>query len=181
MRNTDLSQKRLKFLLHYEPWTGIFTWRVYRSQIARVGYRAGFIKESGYRCIRVDNVSYRSGRLAWLYMEGYWPEHEVDHKDLVRDNDKWDNLRHKTSQCNSRNRSIRTDNTTGVAGVMLAKKTLKYRVQIGISPGKKKFMGTFKNLDDAVMARWEAEKRYNFPNCLVCSSSFLYLKGRNLI
>ena len=111
-----LTQKRLKELLYYNLDTGIFTNRIDRSNV-KVGDIAGYINSKGYRCIRVDCKIYRASRLAWLYMKGYFPEHEVDHEDRVRHNDRWKNLRHLTHSCNLKNRGVNSNNTSGITGV----------------------------------------------------------------
>ena len=112
-----LTQSRLKEILHYDPITGIFTWIVANSKSIKIGNVAGCIKPDGYRCIRVDNKDYKASRLAWLYMKGYFPEHEVDHEDRVRHNDRWKNLRHLTHSCNLKNRGVNSNNTSGITGV----------------------------------------------------------------
>ena len=112
-----LTQKRLKELLHYDPSTGIFTWLVALSKKVKIGDIAGHIDSKGYRHIGVDCDVYRASRLAWLYMEGYFPEHEVDHEDRVRHNDRWKNLRHLTHSCNLKNRGVNSNNTSGITGV----------------------------------------------------------------
>jgi len=179
--NIDLTQTRLKELLSYDPGTGIFVWRVYRNQIAKVGSRAGHINCHGYRHIIVDRKQYKASRLAWLYMEGYFPEYEVDHKDRVRDNNKWSNLLHKTPQCNSRNRSVRSDNKTGVPGVSWHKRLKKWQASITIAPKIRVHLGSHLDKLAAVNARWEGEKKYDFPNCQTDSPAYLFLKERGLI
>ncbi len=180
IKRRALTQDRLKEVIRYDPETGIFTWRVYRSQIARPGNVAGQIK-NGYRYIVVDGVSYRAARLAWLYMEGYFPEHEVDHKDRVRDNDKWENLVHKTPQCNSRNRGLRRDNKSGVPGVIWNKQNSKWQVSIKINPKKRVHLGYYTDLVTAAKARWEGEIKYCFPNCQTTSPARMFLKEHGAI
>jgi hypothetical protein len=177
----DLSYETLRELLNYNAETGVFIWKSYRCQIAKKGDIAGTIKDNGYRYIRIGNKSYRANRLAWFYMEGYFPEHEVDHKDRIRDNNKWRNLVEKTAQCNARNRGVRNDSKTGVSGVLKYKANGKYQSSITISPKKRKHLGYFESMESAVLARWEAEKKYGFPNCQTSSSSFLYLKKNGII
>ncbi len=181
MSEKKLTQKKLKELLYYNAETGVFVWKKYRCQIARTGDVAGTIKENGYRYIRIGNKAYRANRLAWFYMEGYFPEHEVDHKDRIRDNNKWRNLVEKTASCNARNRGVRSDSKTGITGVIKHKANGKYQSSITISPKKRKHLGFFESMESAALARWEAEKKYGFPNCHTDSPSFLYLKKHGII
>lgn len=92
-----LGQERLKQLLHYDPLTGIWTWRVDRGFAARANVRAGDVagtpNDNGYRVIGVEGGVYRASHLAVLYMTGELPGEEVDHKDCDPTNDRWLNLR----------------------------------------------------------------------------------------
>ena len=74
-----MNQTRLKELLHYDPFTGIFTWKVTRTGSAKPGTVAGYIKNEGYICIKIDSRSYMAHRLAFLYMLGRWPKGDVLH------------------------------------------------------------------------------------------------------
>lgn len=108
-----LTQELLKELLSYDPLTGVFLWRVDRYRV-KSGCRAGGVSPStGYRIIRLLQTNYAEHRLAWFYMTGVWPD-EVDHKDLVRSNNVWTNLREATSSQNKANRKARGAYPKGV-------------------------------------------------------------------
>ena len=104
-----ITQPQLKELLLYNPETGVFIWRESRGRV-RKGSLAGRIKihgrisTRGYREIGVNDKLYRAARLAFLYMTGEFPRKEVDHKNRVRDDDAWDNLRDVSHLENVRNR-----------------------------------------------------------------------------
>ena len=76
---TNLEQ--VKELLHYNPDTGVFRWRVARRQM-RPGDVAGLLFAGGYRNIKIDRRFYKEHRLAWLYMTGEWPVAGIDHVKL---------------------------------------------------------------------------------------------------
>jgi len=175
----DLSEERLKELLHYCPETGVFTW--IRSNCNRVGKGgiAGLVHHSGYLNIGIDKKEYRASRLAFLYMEGYFPEHYVDHINRNKLDNRWENLRHASAACNTINSKKNKRNTSGVVGVGWNKQYEAWEARIGINK-KDIHIGIHKSFNDAVRARWKAEKKYNFPNCNITSSAFLYLKERNL-
>lgn len=170
----ELTQARLKEILSYDPETGVFTWLKTICNRAKKGDIAGTYG-NGYRYIKIDYKQCKASRLAWLYMKGYMPEHEVDHKDRVPSNDKWENLRHVSHQCNMRNRSISKNNTSGVIGISWIRERKKWFANIMIS-GKTIGLGRFKLKINAARARWQAEAKYGFPDCNTTSSAYLYLQ-----
>ena len=88
-----------------------------------------------------------------------WIYNRVDHKNHNKlDNQKF-NLRVVTPSQNTMNSNLRSDNKTGVKGVLWNNKNNNWYVQIGIG-GKNKYLGSYKNFDDAVKARKEAEEKY---------------------
>ena len=175
----DLSQSRLKEVINYDPITGIFTWIRSNCNRAKKGNIAGFVDHLGYSNIGIDKKVYRSNRLAFLYMEGYFPEYYVDHINRDKLDNKWNNLRHASAACNTINSKKSKRNTSGVVGVGWHKYDKVWESKIGINY-KTIHLGTHKDFTDAVRARWKAEKKYDFPNCNSTSSAFLYLKDRNL-
>lgn len=176
-----LTQERLKELLHYDPKTGAFVWRhriLSQGRISRLsGKVAGSVnKATGYRQIGIDGKRYYASRLAWLYMEGYSPEREVDHRDRIRHNDKWKNLRHVSHQCNLRNCKLSKNNKTGITGVIPTPSGKKFEAYITV--GEKLIrLGRFATKLDAARARWNAEVKHGFPNCNTTSTAYLYLKS----
>jgi hypothetical protein len=101
--SAPLTQDRLRELLHYDPETGIWRNLITRSPRALAGSIAGYINIRGYRIIRAEGRLYRSARLAHLYMTGVWPPAEMDHKEGVRDDDRWSQLRPATRAQNTAN------------------------------------------------------------------------------
>jgi hypothetical protein len=174
----NLTQEDLKKQLYYNPFSGIFRWRVKKGCINKWDYAGSYCKYSGYHTIRVNGFLYKAYVLAWLYMKGYFTEEKIDHIDRDRQNTKWNNLRLVNDICNVRNSNIRYNNTSGVTGVQ--KKGKKWIANITISY-KSLNLGVFKNFNDAVMARWRAEQKYGFLNCNTTSSSYLYLKEKGVI
>lgn len=168
-----LTQKRLKEVLDYNPKTGIFTWIVDRTKTAKTGVVAGS-NNNGYIQISVDGILHRAHRLVWLYTHGYLPENEVDHINRNRSDNRITNLRHVSRKCNSHNCKVSDKNSSGVAGISWDNKNKKWVAQI--YSGKQYNLGRFKEKLDAVFARWKAEIKYGFSNCLTSSSSYNYLK-----
>lgn len=111
---TELSHARLKELLSYNRRTGLFRWRKKRNGI-RPDRQAGSPSGHGYISIMIDGVSYGAHNLAWFYVTGEWPPRRLDHRDLVKGNNRWRNLRLATGSQNSAN--IRARSSSGFKGV----------------------------------------------------------------
>ena len=176
----DLTQSRLKEFLHYDPETGVFTWLASKGKGVKAGQIARCPVTRGYKAIRIDGKLYRTSRLAWLYMEGYFPEKDIDHGNRIRHDDRWKNLRHVSHSCNMRNKSIYRNNSSGITGVSWDNQHKKWRVEI-MTSGKSIFLGRFTSKLDAAKARWEAEIKYGFTNCNTTSTAYLYLKSHNAL
>lgn len=136
---SKITQEQLKKFLHYNPDTGLFTWLLDRGS-ARAGDTAGSMDGQGYINIFLSGKSYCAHRLAYFYMTGSWPEHDIDHEDLDKANNRWLNLRPATDTQNEANKPLRADNTTGYKGVYRAGN--KFAAQIKVH-GKQRKLGYF--------------------------------------
>lgn len=96
--------------LRYDPETG---------EVRRIGTgrRVGTKTSRGYRSIWFRGKRYREHRLIWLMRTGKWPAPFLDHKNRVRDDNRWDNLRIATKAQQSANTKIHATNTSGYRGV----------------------------------------------------------------
>ena len=147
-----LTQKELKALLHYDPNTGIFKWKVGARNSIKVGAIAGCKDSAGYFRIRINGKDYKAHRLAWLYMEGYWPEPEIDHINGVRHDNRWKNLRMVSPVCNGQNKTISSRNTSGFTGVCWSKAAKKWVARITIHR-RRIHIGYYDTPLDAAIAR----------------------------
>jgi len=172
MKN-KLTQERLKELLNYDPETGIFTRKIGRGGF-KIGSIAGTPQNNGYIQICIDYKIFLASRLAFLWVEGYFPENETEHCDRDRANNCWSNLREASRSCNLRNRGVFRNNTSGITGVSWYKPSSKWQSHIQVN-GENIHLGLFKTLFDAVQARWDAEVKHNFPNCNTTSSAYQYI------
>lgn len=166
--NNKLTQSRLKQLLNYDQDTGVFRWRITHGRMnagdVAGGIRAGNAGDGGgYRCIRIDRAIYYGSRLAFLYMEGSFPNNHMDHINHNRSDNRWLNLREVTRKENSKNQSIPSNNKSGVMGVSWYKRYNKYVVHINVG-GRKKFIGYYETLNKAKTARKKAEAKHNYHN-----------------
>jgi hypothetical protein len=151
-----LNQTRLKEVLSYDPLTGGFHWRTAPSNRVHVGNAAGCPNNNGYLRIRIDGRLYLCHRLAWLYMTGVWPEHQVDHKHGVRDDNRWSELQAATPVQNQQNvRGPKANNKSGLLGV--APHGSGWRAQI-MTAGKRRLLGTFRTPQAAHQAYLVAKR-----------------------
>jgi hypothetical protein len=151
---------RLKFLLEYDPLTGVFRWRVNRRGHGgiKAGDLAGSRHRKGYTAIGVDGRRYLAHRLAWLYMTGAWPASQIDHRDADRRNNAWGNLRVASQPDNSANSRRHRDNATGFKGVLRNGKRYAARL---MRNGASTYLGTFDTPESAHAAYCKAATETN--------------------
>lgn len=156
-----MNKDKLKLYLDYNKDTGKFVWKVNNSNRIKIGDAAGHLsKYDGYIQIRMENKLYRAHHLAWLYCFGYLPI-ELDHINGIRIDNRIGNLREVTHAENGRNTKRHSTNTSGVTGVYYNKINKYWVAQIKINY-KTIYLGSFKNKEDAILARKEAEIKYDF-------------------
>lgn len=163
MSKPIITQQRLKDILSYNPRSGIFTWTAPTSNRAKLGGSAGTIMQTGYMCIGIDGFQYLTHKLAYLYVTGEYPQY-IDHIDHNPLNNSFDNLRPASHLENCRNRKLRSTNSSGVNGVSWSKSRSKWEAKIRHN-GKTIHLGRHKELEDARIARKQADIKYGYhPN-----------------
>lgn len=139
-----LTSDRLKQVLCYDPETGVFTWRVARGS-RTAGSVAGYLEADGYWRIYVDSKLYQAQHLAWLFMRGAWSETLLDHKNRVRNDNRWSNIRPATESQNAVN-----SKTRGRSGIRGVRQRANGNFIATIWTGKKqKTLGTFPSAAEA--------------------------------
>lgn len=152
-----LSIDRLRFLLHYNRKTGVFTRRVAVAQMKK-GDICGTVRLDGYLVFSVDTKLYLVHRLAWFYAYGKWPVGSVDHVDGDKTNNRILNLRQATHSENNQNQiGARRHSKTGVRGVS-KHASGKWLAQLVVG-GKHYSLGLHETLDSARIAYEEARRR----------------------
>jgi hypothetical protein len=154
-----LTSDRLRTVLSYDPETGILVWAITLSARRLAGSEAGYVNDQGYRLIGVDGCVYRAHRLAWFYMTGSWPPDQIDHKNGIRDDNRWSNLRAATEQDNKANTRVSRNNKAGVKGVYWNRQRQKWAAKI--NPNRKQVhLGFFEQIGDAAAAYEAAARKY---------------------
>jgi hypothetical protein len=141
----------------YDPLTGEFIWIAASARKGKTGCKTGFKDgKDGYILVRIEDVSYRAHRLAWLLEKGEDPGHfEVDHINGDKADNRIENLRLSTRGQNRANSVHNKSSKSGLKGVYWCKKQKKWRAQITINKKVMK-LGAFANPFEAHMAYREA-------------------------
>ena len=158
MTTKILTQSKLKELFNYNPITGIFTNKVARNARAKINDTAGALNSNGYIVFQVNKTKIYAHRAAWMYTHGFWPNAEIDHINRVRNDNRLVNLRLANRLENSHNTGKHAKSISGHKGVAWHSRNKKWQVQMRVR-GTHYYIGQFSELQDAVNARLQAEKK----------------------
>ena len=144
-----LTSTRLRELLRYDPDTGAFTWLADRGK-ARTGDMAGSGDGQGYIVIGIDGCKYLAHRLAWFYVKGNWPEHQIDHVNGSRSDNRFANLRDATPAENQQNqrRAHSSNRRSGLLGVAWDSSHGRWKAAISVD-GRIRNLGRFDEPEEA--------------------------------
>ena len=147
-----LRQRILKYFLHYDPETGIWT-RRRTTRYCVSGERADYRGSAGYHFVGFEGETFSAHRLAWFYMTGKWPSRQVDHEDTDGSNNRWRNLRLATPSQNACNKKIDARNTSGLKGVSWRPRAKKWTARI-TKDGQAYDFGYFDTFEEAAIVRF---------------------------
>jgi hypothetical protein len=154
-----VTPERLREVLHYDPTTGLFTWKVSLAPNVRPGDVVMRRDSHGYVVIQIDRRTYKGHRLAWLYMTGLWPSETVDHIDGQRDHNAWANLREATVAENTQHSRTPRHNTSGLKGASWDSRNGRWVSQIQVR-GRCIKLGSFDSAEAAHVAYRAAAKHH---------------------
>lgn len=137
----ELTGTNVRSHFDYDELSGVLTWKSGRM----AGKDVAGKDTKGYLRVNFSRTSYKAHRVVWLWMKGCWPTHVIDHKDGVKDNNRWDNLRDVTQAVNVRN-------VKGLQGVCFNKRAGKYEAVLE-REGKRHWLGRHTDWFEAVCAR----------------------------
>lgn len=148
--------EEIKSCVDYDRHTGAFT---YKS-----GKKANKINNQGYIRVSINGNRYLAHRIAYLICHGEIPEGmQIDHINRIRTDNRAENLRLVTHLENRRNRVIQSNNTSGINGVSVDKRSGRLEVHIKLR-GKKIYLGTYETEAEAKAARYAANRILNFTD-----------------
>jgi hypothetical protein len=161
-----ISEKFLRECFTYNPETGELFWN-YRPQShfdkefawqrwnRRYGGKlAGSFNIHGYRRTTILGLSLLASHICWFLGTGKHPEHQLDHINGQRSDDRLANLREAPGPINQRNAKLLSSNKTGLVGIGTRTWRGKYTYFTATARvGGKQFSKVCKTLDEAVLWR----------------------------
>lgn len=158
-----IGAKRVARYLKYNPKDGHIEWirATHKNKESYIGKFAGTKAETGYIVIKIFGKIYGAHRLAWLLTTGKWPRDHIDHKNGVRDDNRWENLRIGGYTKNAQNRPAKAGSRLGLKGVMYVNDRFRrrpYAAKIGAN-GRTIYLGYFSTPEMAHLAYCKAASR----------------------
>ena len=145
---TELTQARLKELLHYKAETGVFTRAKGIQGGGKIGSIAGYPHHTGYIYIGVALKIHLAHRLAWLYIYGEFPKNGIDHINGIKTDNRIINLRACNQSENLMNTGAWPANKSGYKGVSWNGKDKRWRAQARLNR-KFYYLGQFMDKEAA--------------------------------
>ena len=129
MADANITARRLREVVSYNPGTGEFTRLVRLAQRHQVGDRADFPINfgpmQGYRRLGLDSRRFLAHRLAWLYVHGEWPSMHIDHINGDKGDNRIANLREVAGPSPTSNQGLMTMLRPGMRDFWLEGRTLE--------------------------------------------------------
>lgn len=152
----------LRECLLYDPDTGVLTWRARPREHFETerGWRVFLTKHAGrpagtlstttrYLVINFGGGNlFGAHRVAWALATGAWPEKHVDHRNGVRSDNRWVNLRECERSQNQCNRPRQSNNQSGFKGVFQPTGQRRWKARIQVA-GRPINLGTFDSPQEA--------------------------------
>ena len=149
-----ITQAQIKKLISYDPITGVVTF-------LNTNKKSNTKTPKGYKSICLLGKGRIEHRVIWLYMTGLHPKGQIDHINGIRDDNRFLNLRDVTNQENHKNKTLLSNNKSGVTGVAWSEIRGVFRSSITVNL-KHVHLGYFDNLLDACCSRLSAQLKYGF-------------------
>jgi hypothetical protein len=110
--------------------------------------------DSGYLKVSIRDSNgvekmFKVHQVIYYMHTGVEPLQIVDHMDGDSLNNRFDNLRLTNESGNNRNAKMRSDNTSGITGVVWNKQSGKWQARAYDNAGKRKHLGLFDNIIEA--------------------------------
>jgi hypothetical protein len=157
---------RLREITEYDEETGVLRWKICKPPIRAGSEVGGKHISHGYKDAVVEGTRSRVHRLIWLYVNGKWPDGQIDHINGDTTDNRISNLRDVRPQVNSQNkRHPPTHSKSGYLGVCFNTSRGKWKASICVG-GRHKHVGHFNTAEEA-HAAYVAAKRTLHEGCTI--------------
>lgn len=112
------------------------------------GKRAGYLRPDGYRSVASGGKNYLEHRVVWFLCTGSHPDGPIDHVNLIKSDNRFENLRLCTLSENQANRAVTKRSTSGLKGVYWHNKDKRWWAKIQVR-GKASYLGQFDTPEEA--------------------------------
>lgn len=153
-----LSIKDILELVNYDSSTGSFH-SAKNTHIRKKGEVIGS-NNNGYIRIFLSGRYFPAHRLAWIIHYGAEPNGLIDHINGVKNDNRISNLREVDVSQNAINSKIKSDNKSGCKAVFWNKRKSRWYVTPRLD-GKKIYLGSFINKQDAINAYCEFSRKHH--------------------
>jgi hypothetical protein len=165
VKNRAIDVEYLKTRITYCPETGDITHLPKSNSKGNDSWNSRFANKSagrtrtdGYHLVSIDGIHYLAHVLAYAWMTGALPTGEIDHINMVKNDNRWANLRTATHSENMCNKPLYCNNTSGFKGVNFDKRTSKWWVSIKANKITY-YLGVFATIEEAAVVRQKAAER----------------------
>lgn len=154
--SSKVSIDEWRSVLKLDPETGVLTWTYGMRHLSK---RAGTEEGDGYRYVMYRGRKTLEHRIVWALFHGSWPK-TIDHKNMVRSDNRIANLREASMSQNNSNRGLPKHNTSGFKGVYFHKNSGKFIAKITVNH-KTTQLGVFTDAKSAAAAYAEAAQKHH--------------------
>lgn len=157
----EISPERIRYLLDYDPDTGILTRKVSVKGGRKAGAIVGVGTSGGYRTVMLDGRLYKCHRIAYAHYHNKFPDGDIDHIKGDGTDNRIVNLRCVSHKQNTRNQRKQKNVKAKFCGVYWIEKRNSWEASIRVD-GKNRHLGRFKCFIEAIATRIRANKQYGF-------------------
>ncbi|MYL98394.1 hypothetical protein GR702_11530 [Novosphingobium sp. FGD1] len=155
-----LTKDELDAILSYDADAGEFTRLVTRGKY-KAGTKAGYVhRHLGYVEIKVNGQAYYAHRLAHLTMTGEWPSGQMDHRNHIKWDNRWSNLRPASRAQNVYNQKGWSSSGYKCIAVYETK-SFGTRFAVKVQRGDTRYQNVFGDLDNAINYRDEVIRKHD--------------------
>ena len=141
-KQPNFTLEEMQFWFNYDQETG----DIIRIRGSKAGEVVATKTSDGYIVVNFFYHRIAGHQLAWWFVTGQWPTKPLDHINCDKADNRFANLRETTARLNCMNQKVRSDNKTGLKGVI--KKGNKFRAHITYNY-QKRWLGYFNTPEEA--------------------------------